>query len=142
MNTNIPNYLILDTKDSVEYLRSKIGNLLEFNADESKILPLVFNAIRYEEKAELELHYECMDIIASCLGHAYELDIEIIADAMIKFGTVMLYELKKLNAYIDGKLPFEYYKMVGRDVMLTRMLNINDNISVRHKHGNHEQYLS
>jgi hypothetical protein len=113
-----PNTIILDTKDSVLYLRSKINNLLEFNADEDKIMPLIFSTISDEVNAELELHYDCLAIVKDAIGEAYENDIDIIIDAIIKFGTLMLYELKQMRAYENGFLNYAYGGMLGKDIIL------------------------
>ena len=112
-------YLILDTKEITEYLISHTKNLLEFDPDPNKFMPTIINAISKEATAELDIAYECLDIMNSALGEVYELDMERIVDAMIKMGTVMYFELKRLNAYEEGVLNLKYYGMLGKDVVLT-----------------------
>jgi len=113
-------YIILDTKEVTEYFISRTNNLLEFNPDPDKFMPTIIKAISKEATAELDIAYECLDIMSSAMGEAYELDIERLVDSMIKMGTVLYFELKRHNAYENGVLNLKYYGMLGKDVILTK----------------------
>lgn len=121
----LPNFLILDTQNEVDGLRSGIGKLLEFNISEKIIMPIIFNLCVDEKIAELELTHECMAMANGSLGEIYGNDIETLADAMITFGTLMFKKLQEVGAYQDGHLPFKYAAMLGKDIVL--IANTEDN---------------
>lgn len=118
---HIPNYLILDTRSFVKYLRSKINNLSNFNADEHKIFSLIFDAISIDNNAMMELEYESMAIMRDSIGMYYDVDVEVIINAMIKFGTIMHEYLKRINAYKNGILLLKYDRMINDDIVLKKI---------------------
>jgi hypothetical protein len=107
-----------------QYLALRTSSILEFNNDPNKVMPAIFNSIVMEDTAELDLAYECMGILSDVIGDVYELDIERLVDSMLKFGTVMYFELKRLNAYENGVLNLRYHGMLGDDIVLTRISKV------------------
>ena len=113
-------YLILDTSSFIRYLRSKISNLIEFNANEEKILILILESISNSNTAIIELEYSLMAIIHDSIGMLYEQDIEIITSAILNLGKSTYSHLQLLKAYVDGSLIYRYYGMLNDDIILKR----------------------
>ena len=133
-------YLILDTAKLVNDLRIRLKMLEELDFKESEIINLIFQSIMFERDAEMELAYECMNIVKECLGpfHSgeinnslgttYGIDVRVITNAMYKLGSELIKQLQHLKAYNNGYLFFNFNQMLGKDIVLEKFIppSIND----------------
>jgi hypothetical protein len=113
-----PNCVILDASNSVRLLRNRINGLPDFEAQEELIMTLVFETMYEDEKAEVELQCECLNVFADALFSYYEDDVRRIVNAINVFGTEIHAELQEIGAYQNGKLNFSYKQMLGEDIVL------------------------
>jgi len=131
--------IILDTSKLIKDLRSKITLLRELDINETEIIQLVFQAIMFEENAELKLAHDCMDLVKSCLGDdyscnmpatvsrsdllaSYTADVTGITNATYSFGCELLQQLKQLRAYRNGYLFYQFMKMLDKDIVLIKFV--------------------
>lgn len=124
--------LILETTDLVRELRIRLRLLEELDFKEEEIIQLIFSSIMFEKDAELELAYECMNIVSECLGpmhhgeiqtgvgSVYSLDVKSITSTMYVLGCELIKQLKHLRAYHQGYLFYQFMKMIGPDIMLAK----------------------
>ena len=115
-------YIILDTRTAIERLRRRMERLRNLDADEDKILEIIIQSIAFNRSAEIELDYNCLDIVSQYLGHAYSDDVTDIAKAMSIFGKTILEDLRQLGAYKNGYLFYQFFKMLGPDVILVKLV--------------------
>ena len=116
----VPSYLILDTRNSILTMRSRINNIITFTPNESNVIKLVCELLVNERDAEAELSHDCLSGIVE---HPYDFNVEemkCLANATYNLGRMLFVELKRLKAYQNNHLPFKFYKMVGKDIMLKR----------------------
>jgi len=120
MRIHDPVYLIINTSAAVHYLNGVCRRLKNFDADKNKILRLLIDDLEYKQDGSEELEYDCMAIIYEAVGYSHEHDIEILTDAIIKAGKIIVDELTYLKAYKNDQLPYSYFGLLGDDVILIR----------------------
>lgn len=125
-NQSLPSGIILDTAGLVSLLRSKTHLLSVIEADEDSIFQTVLAALTYENDAEIELAYRCLDIVRQYLGYGYHgndynREIADLANAIVEFGNAIYKELRRLKAYHNGYLFYQYMQLLSKDIVLVRI---------------------
>jgi len=141
--------IILDTSALIKELRSKITLLEELDINEFEIIQLILQSIMFEKDAEIRLANECMTLMKNCLGPScfesiqenvinsrlltnYVNDVTSISNATYAFGCIIVNELRRIKAYRDGYLFYQFQQMLDKDIVLASFIppKITDVIEV------------
>jgi len=120
----IERYLILDTRKvflTIESLKVITGGL--------NTIQLLCGILMDEDEAYAEftnLHYSGLLLRDDSVWHTYDPDVidmlELEENVSI-LGLKLLEYLQSIRAYQNGKLPFVFYRMLGRDIILKERID-------------------
>lgn len=117
-------YIVLDTRTPVSRLRNDIKILSKFDADEERILKLIFEHLVNENSAELGIGYECLMIVDANLNKKWTNDIVRLTNGVVILGNILLKELQRLKAYENGMLNYDFHKLLDADIVLRKRKRI------------------
>jgi translation initiation factor 2 alpha subunit (eIF-2alpha) len=118
----LPDYVILDTRNLVKFLRTKIKALIEIEVTEEDVLETIFEAMSYDNSnTNLNIDASCQCAARYHLGAAFAQDADDTAEAMSEFASKIYSDLKRLNAYRNGYLFYQFVQLLGNDILLTRL---------------------
>lgn len=99
--------------------------------DRDDVVSFILSAITYEQKAEIELDYDCMELVQGALGTDMSGDTYRAVSLVAGLGRKLFKQLRDLNIYRHGYLYYGLHSWVGDDVVLSRLL-LDKNPEIHH----------
>lgn len=85
------------------------------------IATVVMESIMYEQRAQDELSFACVELFMNELGTDCERSYKRLANLLNRFGVDVFEKLQYLRAYQNGYLYYQFHDWFGNDLVLRRL---------------------
>lgn len=107
-------YLILDTKHTLNTFYFRTYTI----KDKLRITSVVCDLLINEMEAEYELSQNYLSNMPDRYKDDEFINMELSIKIMNILGNELLIELRRINAYKNGILPFKFYGLINNDIIL------------------------
>ena len=129
-----PEIVILDSSRIFNDMRIKTRLLDNLEITDKEIVEMILPGLMYKDNAIEILEYNCMKFTSDQLGpitsglipkelaSIYINDVDIMTKGIYLLGLAILEQIKLLNLYTNGYLFYVVDNLLGRDIVLKKLL--------------------
>lgn len=112
--------VIFPTSDLITKLLEDLSRVVRADYDEFTLVSEAFGAVQYNDAENVRTHTD--KTFARYVDVLGQTDAAIIATAIMEFCTNLQRRFQRYNMYQNGHCPFYFQRMVGRDVLMCRVI--------------------
>jgi hypothetical protein len=121
-----PDFVIINTRSELNQFCKKMVRYTEpWDVSGDAITDLIVKSLTYEQDALLELQYLCMEVVCQYIGTLQCPEAETISKEIYTLGEEIFRELRDLRVYQNGYLFYQFFKTIGGDIVLIRLVPPN-----------------